>query len=95
MERFLGPLEPLFANRFYIDEIYAALVVRPLEFLALVAAGFDRSVIDGLVNLVAAVPLGLGAVVRRLQSGLLQRYAVAGVLGTLLVVLALAWRLRA
>ena len=95
MERFLGPLEPLFANRFYIYEIYAALVVRPLEFLALVAAGFDRSIIDGLVNLVAAVPLGLGAGVRRLQSGLLQRYAVAGVLGTLIVVLALAWRLRA
>ena len=95
MERFLGPLQPLFASRFFIDELYAALVVRPLEFLALLAAGFDRYVVDGLVNLVAAVPLGAGAVVRRLQTGLLQRYAVAGALGTLLVVLALAWRLRA
>ena len=89
------PLQPLFASRFFIDELYAALVVRPLEFLALLAAGFDRYVVDGLVNLVAAVPLGAGAVVRRLQTGLLQRYAVAGALGTLLVVLALAWRLRA
>jgi NADH-quinone oxidoreductase subunit L len=95
MERFLGPLEPLFANRFFIDELYAAAVVRPLEFLGLLAAGFDRYVVDGLVGLVAAVPLGAGALVRRLQSGLLQRYAVAGALGTLLVVLALAWQLRA
>jgi NADH-quinone oxidoreductase subunit L len=93
-ERFLGPLEGLFANRFYLDELYTALIVRPLEFLGLLAAGFDRYVIDGLVNLVAFVPLAIGAVVRRLQSGLLQRYAVAGVMGTLLVVLALAWRLR-
>jgi NADH-quinone oxidoreductase subunit L len=95
MERFLGPFGTLFANRFYLDELFTAIVVRPLEFLAVLAAGFDRYVVDGLVSLVAAVPLGLGAVVRRLQSGLMQRYAVAGALGTLLVVLALAWRLRA
>jgi NADH-quinone oxidoreductase subunit L len=94
MERFLGPLEPLFAQRFFLDELYAALVVKPLEFLALVAAWFDRFVIDGLVGFVAGVPLAAGAILRRLQSGLLQRYAVAGALGTLLVVLALAWRLR-
>ena len=93
-ERFLGPLEGLFANRFFLDELYTALIVRPLEFLGLLAAGFDRYVIDGLVNLVAFVPLAIGGVVRRLQSGLLQRYAVAGAMGTLLVVLALAWRLR-
>lgn len=94
MERFLGPLETLFGNRFFFDELYAALIVKPLELLALVAAWFDRSVIDGLVGFVASVPLAAGAVVRRLQSGLMQRYAVAGALGTLLVVLALAWRLR-
>jgi NADH-quinone oxidoreductase subunit L len=95
MERFLGPLETVFANRFYLDELYSAIVVRPLEFLAFLAAGFDRHVVEGLVNLVAGLPLAAGALVRRLQSGLLQRYAVAGALGTLLVVLALAWRLRA
>jgi NADH-quinone oxidoreductase subunit L len=94
MERFLGPLETLFSNRFFFDEVYAALIVKPLEFLALVATWFDRSVIDGLVGFVAGIPLAAGAVVRRLQSGLMQRYAVAGALGTLLVVLALALRLR-
>ncbi len=94
MERFLGPLEPIFANRFYLDEIYTALVVRPLELVAMVAAWFDRSIIDGLVDFVARVPLALGALIRRLQSGLMQRYAVAAALGTLVIVLALAWRLR-
>jgi hypothetical protein len=51
-------------------------------------------VFDGLVDGMGRLPLGLGAVLRRLQSGLVQRYAVAGAIGTLLVVLALAWQLR-
>jgi NADH-quinone oxidoreductase subunit L len=95
MERFLGPLETLFGHKFFLDELYAAVVVKPLEFLALVAAWFDRFVVDGLVDGVGRLPLGLGTIVRRLQSGLLQRYAVAGAIGTLLIVLALAWQLRA
>jgi NADH-quinone oxidoreductase subunit L len=92
MERFLGPLETLFANRFYIDQLYAALIVRPLEFVAMLAAMADRYLVDGLVDLVARVPLALGSVVRSLQSGLVQRYALAGVIGTLLIVLALVAR---
>ena len=94
MERFLGPLQTVFANKFYFDQLYAALVVRPLEVLAMIAALFDRYVIDGLVNGVASIPVVLGGVVRRLQSGLVQRYALAGVMGVLMIVLALAWQLR-
>jgi len=94
MERFLGPLQTFFANRCYIDQLYAGLIVRPLEGLALVAALFDRFVIDGLVNSVARLPAALGGVVRRLQTGLLQRYALAGVMGVLAIVFVLAWRLR-
>ena len=94
MERFLGPLQTVFANKFYFDELYAALVVRPLEALAMVAALIDRYVIDGLVNGVATIPVALGGIVRRLQSGLVQRYALAGVMGVLMIVLALAWQLR-
>jgi NADH-quinone oxidoreductase subunit L len=59
-----------------------------------VAALFDRFVIDGLVNGVARLPAALGGVVRRLQTGLLQRYALAGVMGVLAIVFVLAWRLR-
>jgi NADH-quinone oxidoreductase subunit L len=94
MERFLGPLETLFARKFFLDEIYAALVVRPLEALALLAALFDRRVIDGLVDAVARLPFAAAAIVRQFQSGLLQRYALAGVVGVLAIVVALAWQLR-
>ena len=91
MERFLGPLGTLFANRFYIDEFYGALVVTPLKLLAGVAAACDRGIVDGLVDGIGHIPVAVGAAVRHLQSGLLQRYALAGVLGTLLVVLGLWW----
>jgi NADH-quinone oxidoreductase subunit L len=94
MERFLGPLETLFARKFFLDEIYAAVVVKPLEAVAWIAALFDRRVIDGLVDLVAKLPLGAAAVVRQLQTGLMQRYALAGVVGVLAIVVALAWQLR-
>ncbi|HBB73225.1 MAG TPA: hypothetical protein DC048_02125, partial [Planctomycetaceae bacterium] len=56
MERFLGPLGTLFANRFYVDQLYAATVVRPLQFIAHLAAGFDRTVIDGVVDAVSGLP---------------------------------------
>ena len=94
MERFLGPLQTLFANRFYFDQVYSALVVRPLQGLATLAAIVDRHVIDGLVDGIARLPVALGASLRRLQSGLVQRYALAGVMGILTIVLALALRLR-
>jgi hypothetical protein len=38
--------------------------------------------------------VALGAATRRLQSGLVQRYALAGVLGGLAIVFLLAWQLR-
>jgi len=38
--------------------------------------------------------VALGSLVRNMQSGLLQRYALAGVMGVLAIVYALAWQLR-
>jgi NADH-quinone oxidoreductase subunit L len=92
MERFLGPFETLFANRFFFDQIYSAVIVKPLEMVATLAAMIDRHLIDGLVDTIARIPVALGSVVRHLQSGLVQRYALAGVIGTLLIVLALVAR---
>jgi NADH-quinone oxidoreductase subunit L len=93
-ERYLGPLGTLFANKFFFDAIYKALIVTPLEALSMLAAMFDRTFIDGTVDALGRVPFAWGSAVRRLQSGLVQRYALAGVVGVLAIVLALAWQLR-
>jgi len=94
MERYLGPLGGLFANRFYLDELYVIAVVRPLEVLASLASLFDAAVIDGLVDAIGRLPPSLAGLVRRLQSGLIQRYALAGVMGVLVIVASLVWSLK-
>jgi NADH-quinone oxidoreductase subunit L len=88
---FLTPYR-LSANKFYFDEIYAALVVWPMQIIARVCAWFDRWVIDGLVDLTGYVPAAVGYVMRGLQVGLVQFYALAMVLGVLVLVAArLLW----
>lgn len=94
IERFLGPVQVLFTKKFYFDEIYDAFVVRSLRILSLISAFFDNRIIDGLVQLIARIPLLGASFVRQFQSGLLQRYALAGVVGVLAIVVALAWQLR-
>ena len=94
MERYLGPVGTLFENRFYLDELYVITVVRPLEILSSCAAIFDSAVIDGLVDAIGKLPPSLASVVRRLQSGLIQRYALAGVMGVLVIVASLVWSLK-
>ncbi len=93
-ERYLGPVGTLFANKFYFDALYKALIVKPLEAVALLSAFIDRTIVDGTVDAIGRVPFAWGAAVRRMQSGLVQRYALAGVVGVLAIVLALAWQLR-
>jgi NADH-quinone oxidoreductase subunit L len=94
MERYLGPVGSLFANRFYLDELYVITIVRPLEAISSCAALFDAAVVDGLVDRIGQLPPALAGIVRRLQSGLIQRYALAGVMGVLVIVASLVWSLK-
>ena len=72
-------------GKFFIDEIYAALIVRPLEMFAALLAWIDNYVIDGIVNAIGALPRVLGAILRPSQGGLVQSYA-------LVMALRLCWR---
>jgi proton-translocating NADH-quinone oxidoreductase chain L len=67
-------------SRFYLDELYNAVIVVPSNVLAKIS-GFLDTVIDGIVDLVGAVPGWIGAAVRPIQNGLVQFYALAMVLG--------------
>lgn len=78
------PLFTLSYNKFYFDEIYSAVLIRPFKNLAdRVLAWFDQFVIDGLVNFVGILTGFVSAMVRRLQTGFVQNYLLilfAGVL---------------
>jgi NADH-quinone oxidoreductase subunit L len=73
-------------GKFFFDPIYALLVVWPLLGIARLAAWFDSFAIDGLVDLVGGAPKRLGEALRPLQNGLVQFYALAMMLGLLILI---------
>ena len=55
----LGTLYTLVYRKYFVDEIYDALIVRPLLAFAEFSAWFDRAIIDGAVNGAAALTRGI------------------------------------
>jgi NADH-quinone oxidoreductase subunit L len=77
-----------FRNKYWVDEFYFATVINPLvntsrKFLWRV---FDVRLIDGLVNGLAAVTDGIGRIIRRIQSGVAQNYAVLMMAGIIIII---------
>lgn len=87
-----GPLYTLVANKYYVDELYDGLFVRPFfataRFLADVV---DMLIIDGIVNGVGSVFRSIYTGLHRLQSGYVRAYALTMVLGALVVVAYFVW----
>ncbi len=73
-------------RKYYIDEIYDAVIVRPLVWLSRVVLwkGVDQGVVDGAaVNGTARVSRGLGWLGSRLQTGQVGIYVVLFLVGAL------------
>ena len=65
--------------------IAVSLVVLPLRGVAALSYLVDRYIIDALVNLCGWVPRAVGSLLRSLQTGMVQFYALAMVLGMLVL----------
>ncbi len=86
--RYTGDLWDLLEHAWFFDRVYERYTVVPgyrhlSRFLSNV---FDKEGIDGMVHGVAMVCMRASAQVRALQSGLLRNYALAFLLGVLVVV---------
>ena len=75
------------ADKFYVDELYDIIVVRPFRWLSRALFHFvDRFVIDTVfVNGPAKLIGFVGAGIRRVQSGQVQRYLAALIIGSALI----------
>jgi NADH-quinone oxidoreductase subunit L len=81
-----GALRPVYLfllNKWYFDELYEIIFVRPAKALG---RGFwkggDGALIDGVgPDGIAAAPLDIARRVGRLQSGMLYHYAFAMIIG--------------
>ena len=75
-------------NKFFVDEIYDAAVVRPVVSGSreVLWKTVDAGIIDGMVNGAGTVAQGVGGVLRRMQSGNIRSYASWVVLGSVTVI---------
>jgi NADH-quinone oxidoreductase subunit L len=90
----LQSLYELSLHKFYLDELFYAVLVAPLRWLAHGCVWFDNNVIDRAVDLVGAVPRLLSVAPRRLQEGVVPSYALmmwVGLLACLLAATAMTW----
>ena len=84
----LGALSRAMQNRFYFDELYAALISVTHEALSKVADWFDRWIIAGLgVKGAHGSTEIFGRALRMVQTGNLQTYAFLFALGVALVLI--------
>ncbi|HUO65866.1 MAG TPA: NADH-quinone oxidoreductase subunit L [Terriglobales bacterium] len=82
-----NPIHRLILNKYYVDEIYDTLIVRPIYGLCLWCARvFDVKVIDGLVNGVASAVVAWALSLRRIQTGFVMNYALGMLLGAVALV---------
>ena len=88
------PVVNFLYNKWYIDDLYHAVITRPLWILAHILSYFDRYFIDGLVFIFGFLPQLVGYSLKPTQRGLLQRYAVGMVAGLAAVVLGVLYLLR-
>lgn len=83
--RFNG-LFNLVHNKYFVDEIYGNIFVRGLFALGrLFKRVVDEGIIDGAVNGLAALLAGIGGLLRRVQTGYVQGYAFAMIIGSVVV----------
>jgi len=87
-----APIYNLFSRKYYFDELYERIfVVRVLyDGLFRLIELFDTYVVDGTVNGAAKVTVVSSSVVRRVQTGQLQSYGLAIVLGVLIIMAVVA-----
>jgi NADH-quinone oxidoreductase subunit L len=75
-------------NKYYVDELYAATIVKPLLWIStnVLWKAADVAVIDGTVNGIADGMTAVGDRTRHTQSGNTRSYAVWVVIGALVVI---------
>jgi NADH-quinone oxidoreductase subunit L len=83
----LGPVNSIVRQKFFVDEIYATLIVSPLRVIASFLAGVvDRRIIDGVVNGAGGLVQNVSGVLRKVQTGFVRSYAVGVIAGAALLV---------
>src|SRR5262249_47900353 len=92
-ERFSG-VHRVLLHKYYVDEIYDAVVVQPIRIVSESALWkvIDVRVIDGAVNGVGETVAGSAELLRRMQTGSVRAYAASVFFGVVLILGYYLWR---
>jgi NADH-quinone oxidoreductase subunit L len=87
-----GALYRLVYNKYFVDEIYDAAVVKPVVggSRAVLWRGIDAGVIDGAVNGIGARSRDIGGWLKLIQSGSIRSYATWVLFGSVILMVALS-----
>jgi NADH-quinone oxidoreductase subunit L len=81
-----GGLYRLVFNKYWVDELYDAVFVRPIVRVSnWLWHGVDDGFIDGVANGLARVTAAAGSTLRTVQTGLVQNYALSILVGVIFV----------
>jgi NADH-quinone oxidoreductase subunit L len=88
-----GGVYTLVYNKYFVDEVYDAAVVRPVVAgsRTVLWKAVDAAGIDGLVNGVAGVARSIGGVLALIQSGSVRSYATWVVCGSILLIVTIGY----
>jgi len=79
-------LYDLIYHKYYVDELYAATVVNPIKMGSdFLWKGVDEKVVDGAVNGSAGLVEWLSYHIRKLETGYVQNYALAILIGVFII----------
>ncbi len=92
LQRPLGWLFTAMQAKWWVDELYWAVVINPYIALCRIAAAFDVWVIDAAVNDTAWLTDFVGEKIARWQTGFVRNYALSVFVGVLLIFTYLLWR---
>jgi NADH-quinone oxidoreductase subunit L len=87
------PIYTLLWNKYYVDELYGAVIIKPLIWISrnVLWKVIDVGLIDGTVNGLAFLSRGIGSGVRHIQGGNARSYATWVVVGAVAVTVFFVW----
>jgi len=88
-----APLHKLLLNKYYIDEIYDAIFVKPCMKVCGFFSSADNNIVDGIVNGTARVVQWFSGVIRPMQTGVVQNYLLVQVAGVILFILVIVGKI--
>ena len=88
LQRRFGRLYQIWKDKYYWDDFYDNVIVEALinQIAKTGLAPFDAKVVDGAVNGLGSATKGTSGILSRIQTGVVQNYALALVFGTVVVI---------